>query len=81
MECLFCKKPLGLFASLRLFASRKHPFCSKAHQVAYQAGQTMSAMRRVMDPMFEDSVEPLPVRVTPEHESHVAEDASDKVLT
>lgn len=51
MECLYCKKKLGLFAS------KRRPFCSEQHEVAYNDENAGLAMRRVMDPLF---TEPTP---------------------
>jgi hypothetical protein len=48
MQCLYCSKRLGLFAS------RKRPFCSESHQVAYQYQLSVAAMRRVLDPIYAD---------------------------
>jgi hypothetical protein len=45
MQCLYCKKRLGLFAFGR-------PFCSKSHEVAYQDAQSGFALLRLLDPMF-----------------------------
>ncbi len=46
MQCLYCNKRLGLFSS------KKRPFCSELHEVAYQDERSGLAMRRVMDPLF-----------------------------
>ncbi len=59
MQCLYCKKKLGLFAS------KKHPFCSEQHEVAYTDEQAGVAMRRVMDPLFTQPVQKAPLQKTP----------------
>ncbi len=58
MQCLYCKKRLGLFAS------EKRPFCSEAHEVAHQDAQSGFALLRLMDPMFMQK--PLPAEDAPE---------------
>jgi len=64
VECLYCKKRLGMFAS------KKSPFCSELHEVAYHDEQAGLALRRVMDPSFANSDPPPPLRLTaPEHSS------------
>jgi hypothetical protein len=60
MQCLYCKKRLGLFAS------RKRRFCSESHEVTYHDEQSAMAMRHMMDPAFTAPVAPPAVRTTPE---------------
>ncbi len=72
MQCLYCNKRLGLFAS------KKRPFCSELHEVAYQDEQSGVAMRRVMDPLFTLPVKASPLRVGPqEQKAPPAESASE----
>ena len=72
MQCLYCNKRLGLFAS------KKRPFCSELHEVAYQDEQAGVAMRRVMDPLFTLPVKAAPLRMGPgEQSAHPAEDSSE----
>ena len=59
MQCLYCKKKLGLFAS------KKKPFCSDLHEVAYQDELAGLALRRVMDPLFTDPVQKAPLQMPP----------------
>jgi hypothetical protein len=73
MQCLYCK------TRLRLFASKKRPFCSESHEIAYQSEQAGLAMRRVLDPMFTAPVKPPPLPVTPELKRPAAEVASKTV--
>jgi hypothetical protein len=84
MQCLYCKKQLGLFAS------KKRPFCSEEHEVVHQTERTMLALRRVLDPLLTIPVKPKPILLTPEQTLPPAEGASaivallprpDKVLT
>src|SRR5258708_38411396 len=44
MQCLYCHKRLGLFAS------KKRPFCSQLHEEWYQDEQSGSLIRRLRDP-------------------------------
>ena len=55
MECLYCHKKLGLFAS------KKRPFCSELHEVAYHDEQAGVALRRVLDPLFTEPVQKAPL--------------------
>ena len=59
MECLYCHKRLGFFAS------KKRPFCSELHEVAYQDEQQGLALRRVLDPLFTDPVRKAPLQQGP----------------
>jgi hypothetical protein len=59
MQCLYCKKKLGLFAS------RKRPFCSEQHEVAFNDEQAGLAMRRVLDPLFTEPVQKAPLQAMP----------------
>ncbi len=59
MQCLYCKRKLGLFAS------KKRPFCSEQHAVAYQDEQAGLALRRVMDPLFTAPAEKVPLQPGP----------------
>jgi hypothetical protein len=60
MQCLYCHKRLGLFAS------KKRPFCSQQHEDRYHREQVGSALRRLLAPLEEappardrlDSLEP-----------------------
>ncbi len=55
MQCLYCKKKLGLFAS------RKMPFCSDEHEAAYNEQQAGIALKRVLDPMFTERLPKTPL--------------------
>src|ERR1700761_4953257 len=59
MQCLYCKKRLGLFAS------KKRQFCSELHEVAYHDEQSGLAMRRVLDPLFTAAAKTPQVRTAP----------------
>src|SRR5258708_13119384 len=48
MQCLYCQKKLGMFAS------KKRPFCSKLHEDWYQDEQSGSAVRRLLEPFPDD---------------------------
>jgi hypothetical protein len=74
MQCLYCKTRLGLFAS------RKRPFCSELHEVAYQEEHAEVAMRRVLDPMFTAPVKRPPLRMTHQQNEPPAEGVSEAVL-
>lgn len=56
MECLYCHKRLGFFAS------KKRPFCSELHEVAYQDEQQGLALRRVLDPLFTEPARRAPLQ-------------------
>src|SRR5438132_10544225 len=45
MQCLYCQKRLGIFAS------KKRQFCSQLHEDWYQEEQSGSAIRRLLDPL------------------------------
>jgi len=47
MQCLYCKKRLGLFAS------KKRPFCSKLHEDWFHDEQSGTAIRRLLEPFPE----------------------------
>lgn len=64
MQCLYCKKKLGLFAS------KKRQFCSEDHEAAYNEEQASIALQRVLDPMFtgrlqKQPLQPAPPRIAP----------------
>jgi len=48
MQCLYCQKKLGMFAS------RKRPFCSQSHEESYYDEQSGTALRRLLEPLQED---------------------------
>src|SRR5712692_11798786 len=54
MQCLYCHKRLGLFAS------RKHPFCSEVHEDWYQDEQSGSLIRRLLEPLEDPPPFPVP---------------------
>src|SRR5579863_301611 len=71
MNCLYCNKRLGFFAS------KKRAFCSEVHEVAYHDEQAGLAMRRVMDPMFTAPVKAPPLILTPAQKAPPAEADSE----
>ena len=73
MQCLYCKKRLGLFAS------KKFPYCSELHEVAYHDEMSGLALRRVLDPLFTAPVKSPPLRTTPEQRASPAGSESGAV--
>jgi hypothetical protein len=73
MQCLYCQKRLGLFAS------KKRPFCSEAHETAHHDAQSGLALLRLLDPMFMNSDPPPPLSATEEPTPATVEAASETV--
>ncbi len=67
MQCLYCKKKLGLFAS------KKRQFCSQQHEVAYHDEQSGLALRRVLDPLFTEPARKTPLQPAPQESAPAPE--------
>ena len=67
MQCLYCKKKLGLFASKKRRSARQQ------HEVAYNDEQAGLALRRVLDPLLTEPARKTPLQPTPQESAPAPE--------